>query len=328
MKPPFYLISKFLLFTLLCCIFCYESNAQQNSLLWKIEGNNLEEPSYLYGTMHSQDKRVHDLGKLALPYIKETEAVALELVIDSTDLLQMMLTLFGEMMMQDTTLQDLYEDGDYQLVKSYINKKLGMFALLLKIDEMKPLYISLFVDEIASFDSKMGREMDMALDQFFQSVGEQMDKKLIGVETFEEQMNAFNRIPLNEQAKMLLQAVQAKQNEAVPDTSMQTMMHYYLSQNLDGLMEWYEMEKSYAESSFDTIILLERNYRMADRMDKIVQSQATFIAVGALHLPGEDGLIHLLIEKGYELSPVEMLLSESENMEKNTLPEGLQMEKK
>ncbi len=328
-KVIFHLTSRLSLFLFFLCIFLLPNSLKaQNSLLWKIEGNDLEKPSYLYGTMHSQDKRVHDLGKLAVPYIEASDAVALELVIDSTDILRMMMTMFSEMMMKDTTLQDLYEEEEYEMVKNYVTTELGMFAILLKIDQMKPLYISLFVEEMSTLDSQIGHEMDMALDQFFQLVGEQKGKKLIGVETFEEQMGAFNRIPLKEQAAMLLTAVQSEQNGTVPDSSIQTLMHYYLEQDLDGLMEWYNKEKNYAETSFDTIILLERNYRMADRMDKIIQSQATFIAVGALHLPGEDGLIQLLSKKGYTLSPVFMELPESENIEKRELPIELKMEKK
>ncbi|MEZ4883433.1 MAG: TraB/GumN family protein [Chitinophagales bacterium] len=318
---------------LLICVLCFFFNtiAAQNSLLWKIEGNNLETTSYLYGTMHSQDKRVHDLGRLAVPYIEASDAVALELIIDSTDLFRMMTSMFGGMMMKDTTLQDLYEREDYQVVKKFIADKMGMFAFLLKVDKMKPLFISLFAEEIATLESPNGHEMDMALDQFFQAVGAEKHKKLIGVETFEEQMGAFNRIPLQEQAVMLLDMAQLEQlgtGEAVQDTSVQTLMYYYLAQDLEGLMEWYDREQNYSDSSFDAVILLERNYRMADRMDKIVQSQATFIAVGALHLPGEDGLIQLLTNKGYELSPVVMITQGVEGMSKMTQTKELEMQKK
>lgn len=320
-------LMKHLLVLLIFCTFCNDLQSQ-NSLLWKIEGNDLEEPSYLYGTMHSQDKRVHDLGKLAVPYIDECEAVALELVIDSTDMMRMMMTMFGEMMMKDTTLQDLYEKEEYELVKKFVNTELGMFAVLFKIDQMKPLYISLFVEEMSSMDSGMGKEMEMALDQFFQAVGAQKGKKLIGVETFEEQMSAFNRIPLKEQASMLLEAVQLEENgqDTITENSMMPLMEHYLSQDLEGLMKWYDKDEKYAESSFNTIILLERNYRMADRMDKIVQSQKTFIAVGALHLPGEDGLIQLLSEKGYQLSPVVMEIPNLDTLEKKSLPPPVELE--
>jgi len=328
LSPNYSSLQRLFLFFFLC--FCCNFVEAQNSLLWKIEGNDLEKPSYLYGTMHSQDKRVHDIGKLAVPYIHQCEAVALELVIDSTQMLQMMMAMFGEMMMTDTTLQDLYEAENYQKVRTFVLDKLGPMAILFKVDEMKPLFISLFIDEMATLDSPKGKEMEVALDQFFQSVGEKTGKKLIGVETFAEQMNAFNRIPLPEQAAMLLKGVNESEEEgAVEDTSMQTLMHYYLKQDLDGLMQWYDKEQEYSDSSFDAIILLERNYRMADRMDGIIQSQNTFIAVGALHLPGEDGLIQLLSQKGYKLSPVLMESPSKEEEIKMTKPIGiLKMEEK
>ena len=43
---------------------------------------------------------------------------------------------------------------------------------------------------------------------------------------------------------------------------------------------------------------------MAERMDKIIQEQKTFMAVGALHLPGENGVIELLRKYGYQVRPV------------------------
>ena len=331
MKTIPYLSLKFILVFLVVSTFCNVVEAQ-NSLLWKIEGNGLENPSYLYGTMHSQDKCVHDLGKLALPYIHQSEAVALELVIDSNNMFRMIMILFGQMMMKDTTLQQLYEAEDYQLVKEFVSAKMGAFAMLLKIDEIKPLFTSLLMEEIATVDSKVGKEMEMALDQYFQVVGEQADKKLIGVETFEEQMSAINRIPLQEQANMLLESVKLQSEGNESGTEMQTLMKYYLAQDLDGLMEWYEKGQKQAEleseSSFDAVILLERNYRMAHRMDKIVQNQTTFIAVGALHLPGEDGLIELLSQKGYELSPVIMKMPETEKMDEKKPTDLLELEKK
>ncbi len=302
----------------------------QNSLLWKIEGENLEHPSYLYGTMHSQDKRVHKLGKLALPYLEEADAVALELVIDSAQMMPMMASLFSDMMMQDTTLQDLYQVEDYHLVKNYVTKELGFVALLFKIEQMKPLFIALFMEEMSGINGgNIGREMDMALDQYFQKMGEKQGKKLIGVETFQEQMGAFNRIPLQEQANMLLEGAKMKQEGIAPDSSMLQLMDFYLKQDLGGLMRWYEKEQTYKNSSFDTVILLERNYRMADRMFEIIQDQSTFIAVGALHLPGEDGLIQLLTDKGYRLSPISIGVElEGEKEQENMKKEELILEKK
>lgn len=296
-------------FSLAILFFFLSSNwlQAQNSLLWKIEGEGLEQPSYLYGTMHSQDKRVHELGKLALPYLSQSEAVALELVIDSAQMMPMMMSMFSDMMMKDTTLEDLYKEEDYQLVKNHVAKELGLVALIFKIEKMKPLFIALFMEEMSSINGgNIGREMDMALDQYFQKVGEKQGKKLIGVETFQEQMSAFNRIPLQEQANMLLEGAKMEKKGGAPDSSMLRLMDFYLQQDLEGLMQWYEKEQAYKKSSFDTFILLERNYRMADRMFEMIQKQSTFIAVGALHLPGEDGLIQLLTDKGYKLSPILM----------------------
>src|SRR5208283_5170952 len=56
------------------------AGAQYNSLLWKISGNGLSKPSYLFGTMHTADSRIVDLGnKLSGKYFNSCPAFAMEL---------------------------------------------------------------------------------------------------------------------------------------------------------------------------------------------------------------------------------------------------------
>ncbi len=86
-----------------------------NSLLWKIEGENLKAPSFLYGTMHSRNKAVHQLGDSVLVKLNDCEALSLEIVTEGLNQMDMMKSLIASMMMKDTTLQDLYEDkSDYK----------------------------------------------------------------------------------------------------------------------------------------------------------------------------------------------------------------------
>jgi uncharacterized protein YbaP (TraB family) len=56
---------------------------------------------------------------------------------------------------------------------------------------------------------------------------------------------------------------------------------------------------------FQRRLIVDRNHRMADRMEPYLKQGGAFVAVGALHLPGEQGLLRLLEQRGYSVSAVE-----------------------
>ena len=74
-------------------------------------------------------------------------------------------------------------------------------------------------------------------------------------------------------------------------------MKYYIEQNLDSLLVMND--KQPMPPKLYKALITDRNVRMADRIDLFIHKQPTFIAVGALHLPGPGGVIALLRKKGY-----------------------------
>lgn len=262
------------------------------SLLWQIEGNDLTTPSFLYGTMHSHDERAHRFGDSVMVKFDQCEAVALELLTDSLDVLGLM----GFLMMPDTTLDQLLSPEDYKMVKTFIVKELGFVAIMLNVDKIKPIFVSTLISEMGG-----QAEMDVTVDDYFQKMGKKQGKVLIGIETMDEQMAALNAIPLKDQAEMLVEYIKTA-DDAAPD--MEILIDYYETQNLDGMLDIYASEKETMGTTFENEVVLKRNYIMAHRMDSLVQIRPTFNAVGALHLPGDEGVIELLRKKGYAVTPV------------------------
>jgi uncharacterized protein YbaP (TraB family) len=80
------------------------------------------------------------------------------------------------------------------------------------------------------------------------------------------------------------------------------VLNYYLNQNLDSLSANDNDAKM--PEKFYKAMVLDRNTRMADRISKFIKDQATFIAIGALHLPGNKGVIELLRKKGFTVEAV------------------------
>ena len=79
----------------------YCSQEKYNSLFWKIYGNNLNDTSFLYGTMHTQDERVFQFRKGVNDAFNKSTIYAMELNIDSIDQVELMQ---GLIMDSSTTL--------------------------------------------------------------------------------------------------------------------------------------------------------------------------------------------------------------------------------
>jgi uncharacterized protein len=122
---------------------------------------------------------------------------------------------------------------------------------------------------------------------------------LIGIETIAEQLHAVDLIPLKEQAHMLLEET------VKPDSGgmdMNDLLDVYKSGNLDSLYSMYR--KGELSNEFNKALITDRNHRMADRIDSIAHTKSIFVAIGALHLPGPEGVLNLLRGKGYQTTPL------------------------
>jgi uncharacterized protein YbaP (TraB family) len=113
----------------------------------------------------------------------------------------------------------------------------------------------------------------------------------------DEQISAMHSLSYQEQADLLVQSIQDVKEG--PKNSDVDLMKYYIAQNLDSLLAMSD-EQQMPPKLYKAMIT-DRNIRMADRMEVFIQKQGTFIAVGALHLPGPGGVIDLLRKKGYKV---------------------------
>ena len=112
-----------LLFTLFISLF---SNAQEleKSLLWKISGNGLKKPSYLFGTIHLTCDSSLDANTLNA--LEATEQLYLELDMDDKSIQMQMMKL---MMMKDgAKLSTLLSPEDFKILDEFMKKNLNMSA--------------------------------------------------------------------------------------------------------------------------------------------------------------------------------------------------------
>lgn len=281
-------ISAYLLLSALWTV----AQDQYQSLFWEISGNGLEEPSYLYGTMHTQDERAFDFKDGVLDAFNNCSAYAMELNMDSVDQMEIMSLL---MMEGDAALDNLLTEEEYEYVNTFFTDSVGVGLIM--FNKMQPMYTSSMV----SLRSLNSQESE-ALDLYFFSMAKEQGKAVYGLEEMVEQIGAFNSIDYGKQAEGLVEAVDAAYDGS-GDAEVAAMMDVYANGDLDSLLVMTQSADSDLDSNFSKTFLIDRNHRMANRAVPMIKEGSVFIAVGAAHLPGEQGVIELLRAKGYTVTP-------------------------
>ncbi|MBC7614515.1 MAG: TraB/GumN family protein [Pedobacter sp.] len=272
------------------------SKAQQkkieNSLLWEISGNGLKKSSYLFGTYHFAGKDFIDTMKVLQTKLGMADAIVGELIIDET----MVAKLTPHMLMKNNFLDKLLTPNQYQLVAAYLKKISGYDLKLFNL--MKPVAVQITMMQFTA--PKTISETNPALDQYIQDYGKANNKKLIGLETVEDQATILFGNNLERQKVLLLKSIA---NEEKIKKEGQKLYDYYITQNLQELEKLFVKSDDYTQEELDQL-LKNRNVKWMAQLPTLMQNQSLFIAVGAGHLVGEDGLIKALKVKGYEVKPL------------------------
>lgn len=265
----------------------------ENTTLWKIEGNNLEAASYLFGTIHIGCDLVLE------PKVKRA--------MDSTSILVTEIhpdELWGEEMdyqeefvslPNGNTLHDYMNAEEYNMLRDYLMAYNG-----LDIDDYQtnhPMHFSVYYMppelNCAYYDSFEALLTDYAYDN---------DKEFGSLETLEFQRTLTMNTPVEEHIEYLLK--EARSGKPANSDALRMMIIHYNNQDLNGLGRIILSDKYTKSWRMNEVLLDERNHNWLPKIDSIASMQPTFFAVGAAHLIGEQGLINLLEEQGFVITPV------------------------
>ena len=282
---------RYFIFTILLSIFIIgKANAQnQNSLLWRISGDQLKSSSYLFGTIHIADNRAFEFGDSVMPAFEKCETYAMEVLIDSTAAMMMMAKM---MMTGDAKLKDLMKEKDYELLKEIFQKQMG--TPLDFFEKVQPFFISAMITE-----TLYKKDVAEPLDMHLLSLAKKQGKQTLGIETIDEQFAAMGTLSYKKQAKYLAHGIKDMEFQLA---FLEKMISTYREENIDALLELNNLDPM--PKKLYKALLTDRNIRMADRISRFIQQSAIFIGVGAMHLSGKDGLIELLRQKGFKVEAV------------------------
>ncbi|GHB52856.1 TraB/GumN family protein [Persicitalea jodogahamensis] len=262
----------------------------ESSLLWKIEGRNLSQPSYLYGTIHLICPNDFVLTDTLKGCLKQTEQLTLE--IDMDDPGMMMAMMKGMAMQEGKQLKDLLDAKDYDRLNAYFKDSVGMS--IAPFERAKPfMLMSVLLNRVLTCQPQ---SYEMSL----MGLAKKQKVEVVGLETVEEQMAVFDSIPYADQAKMLVTLM-----DSLPQAreEFSKMVEVYKKQDIAGLYDM-TLESVFELENQQEVLLTDRNKRWIPIIEKQVADKPTFIAVGAAHLGGEDGVIALLRRQGYSVSAI------------------------
>jgi len=255
-----------------------------------VSGQGLKNPSYIFGTMHaicSDDYFFTEAMKSALNHSKQ-----LVLEVDLSDTSQTH-SLQAMMLPEHKKLEDYFTSHeDYvhfsEKVKKASALDIDLFAaykpfLLISALSMK----SLDCDNTASYEMKLIED------------SQKEGKKVIGLETALSQIEIFDHLKDAEIRDMLYASIDKGSEEQKEEIEMVML---YKQQDIDGLYSL--MVRSGEVNGHEKEFLIDRNKDWIQKLPKLMQEKSSFIAVGAAHLPGENGVLELLHKAGYKVEAI------------------------
>ena len=207
------------------------------------------------------------------------------------------------MIESDTTLTSLLSPEDFETANKFCKENL--MVDLNMAPKLKPAFllnnvvVMAYIKHVGKFNPQE------QLDTFFQSQAAQNGKKVDGLETAEFQFNLlFNGSSLQRQAQLLMCTLNNIEAEV---ENLKKLTNAYMKQDLNTMFKISEERKGNqcdALPSEEDALIYNRNKIWAEKLPAIMKAAPTFVAVGALHLPGEKGLLKLLKSQGYTVEPV------------------------
>ncbi|KAA9034624.1 TraB/GumN family protein [Ginsengibacter hankyongi] len=292
---------KFVIVVMLICFGMAGCHAQQEhsfsiqnnnkTLLWQVSGNGLKQPSFLFGTFHLLCKDDIHFGTQLKDAVKESNEIYMELDMDDPS------TLLGGMLymnMKDgKKLSDLYTPEEYQKLKAYFTDTLNTPFMMFQ--KAKPYFlVALIYPKMMNCPSPAGVEEELL------KIAKEDKKEIKGLETILFQASVFDSIPYEWQAKELLKNIDSF---SVYKNEFDEMIRLYKNQELDSMQSMVGTSE-FGSEKYEDLLLNDRNKKWVKELNEIMKTESVFVAVGAGHLSGNNGLIALLKKEGYTVEPL------------------------
>lgn len=259
----------------------------ETGLLYQVSRPGLA-TSYLLGTMHSGDPAVLAIAERVEPQMRAVDRLVLEMALDADTQL---LVSQGMMLPAGERLSSLVAEDVFQAL-TVVAREQGLPLAL--VERLKPWALAVTLS--------LPPRQENFLDEVIAQQARRIDKPLTGLESAAEQLSVFDAMPLPLQLNMLRLTLSSRSE--FPQ-QWQALQAAYLTRDLDRLQALSMGQMAGMDDEirrwFDERVLDARSRRMRTRLLPLLEGGACFVVVGALHLPGDDGLLAGLRKAGFDI---------------------------
>jgi uncharacterized protein len=284
------MLQKKLLFLFLLIGNLAFSQAVETSLLWKISGKGLKEPSFVFGTFHMMCKDQFQISQPMEQALLSCKKFYGELDMDDPSMPANMME-FAKLK-EGKTIDNYMEPKDFAAFDKKYQSITGMSLMLLK--QYKPFMgMSFLILKSVPCTATVQPETELM------HLAQKKQIEILGLETVEQQLKLLDKEPIDSQLAAMRKMVN---NFDSSKQMMNEMTQIYLKKDVDAL--YLFIKEKGVNDHFETTMLTKRNKNWVPKMKKAMKENPSFFAVGAGHLGGKSGVLALLRKKGYHLEPI------------------------
>jgi hypothetical protein len=241
--------------------------------------------SYLFGTMHTDDNRVTDFSAPILDALKQVDLFVMETQPNSNPANFLLKTGSVKEMLTEAELDKVSVLADFHVMHMEQALRMKPWLLAVVFSQAKP-------------------QTPYAQDNLLMRAAEDFGKRAQGLETSEEHFGVIDVFNLDDQLMMLRAALRL--SEVQKEKDFERLIAVYLTEDSDALLT---LDADLTGAGLPKALWLrlsaklldERNVLMAERSIALAKQRAVFIAVGAAHLAGDNGLIAAFKKAGFAL---------------------------
>lgn len=282
-------------FCILLLLIVCQTAFGQNSILWEISGNGMSQPSYLMGTLKFIGEKEFYLPKEAVDKLKACRIFAIEDQVDHKAQLELNKAVHFP---AGKSLKTEFSPADYEAVSNFFEREFTIPKAKFEKDyaHLIPLALSINMTRMALGEKVKFYDIELL------KLAKKNKLETYSLEPIERESSAIQAFPMRDQETALMHSVN---NFDKQKTEYKNLEDAYVRGDLDKVFE-YSLHPTENNPIFIEEFYTKRNLEWLPKIEKMVKDKKSFIAVGVSHLEGEKGLLNLLKEKGFTVTPIKI----------------------
>lgn len=271
------------------------SAADQGSAVYRVTDGDRQ--LYLGGTIHLLRQSDYPLPAAYEEAYADSGIIALETDMGAVNDPSLQMRMMERVTYQDgRTLRSVLNDEAYTALENHLAEA-GLPMQM--VESFKP---GLLMTTLSVLEFQKLGFTPQGVDMFYFTRAMGDGKAMRELEPVDAQIDMLASMGEGYESEYVLYSLEDFENSA---DSIEELVRVWREADLDAMEEVFIEPMREMSSALYEDILVTRNHAWIPVIEELVQEEETvFVLVGAAHLPGADGLLTLLSERGYSIEPL------------------------